>query len=154
MSLIGNRTIMLLETYRYNTTEAASLRTDSPNTNMYRISLTLTSSNTAKTATGSTADINEPNSRLFKIVISTLQYELTLYKENPTMNVLKIVPHIAYRRIVPKNQSEFCLGRRVISIELSYNPYEVIKVLKAKQANVFHNEQYDENIVGKPEKFQ
>lgn len=45
------------------TTVTASFRRDSPNTMMKRVSLTWTSSKTARTATGSTAEIRLPKSR-------------------------------------------------------------------------------------------
>lgn len=49
--------------YNLLTTVTASFRSDSPKTMMNRTSLTWTSSNTARTATGSTAAIKLPNRR-------------------------------------------------------------------------------------------
>lgn len=49
--------------YNLPTTVTASFRSDSPKTMMNRTSLTWTSSNTARTATGSTAAIKLPNKR-------------------------------------------------------------------------------------------
>lgn len=53
------------------TTVTASLTSDSPNTMMKSVSLTWTSSNTASTATGSTAEIKAPNSRKSNISACT-----------------------------------------------------------------------------------
>ena len=54
----------IIQTYFVKTIETASLRTDSPNTNMLRVGSTWRAWNIASVATGSTADINEPNVKL------------------------------------------------------------------------------------------
>jgi len=70
--------------YNLLTTVTASFRSDSPKTMMKRTSLTWTSSNTARTATGSTAAIKLPNRRkssspVFRLPLKTKQ---TKYKQS------------------------------------------------------------------------
>ena len=50
--------------YFVNTIDTASFNTDSPNTNILRVGSTSRAWNIANVATGSTADINEPNVKL------------------------------------------------------------------------------------------
>lgn len=70
------------------TTVTASLSNDSPNTTMYKISLTCISSNTASTATGSTADISAPNRYNSNTGVSlpNKPTEFTNHKDEPKKN--------------------------------------------------------------------
>ncbi len=112
----------------YNTTVTASFNKDSPNTTMYNISLTWISSNTANTATGSTAEIRDENRNISKTGVSTPKtpskphphkeapvgfkwlFKVKFYlsmnnnfinfklRSLPMHAVLKIVPTIAWKR--------------------------------------------------------
>lgn len=66
-------------------TVTASFNNDSPNTTMYSISLTWISSKTAKTATGSTAAINDENRKMSStgICLPNKLIKLHAYKEEP-----------------------------------------------------------------------
>ena len=59
------------------TTVTPSLRRDSPNTRIKRTSSTWISSNTAKTATGSTAEINDENKKMWRTGNSSTDLDFT-----------------------------------------------------------------------------
>ena len=69
----------------YSTTVTASFSNDSPNTTMYKISLTWISSKTANTATGSTAAISDENRNMSRIgmFLPKMFSKLQAYKEEP-----------------------------------------------------------------------
>lgn len=77
-----------------HTTVTASLSKDSPKTTMYKISFTCISSNTANTATGSTADIRAANRNNSKTDVSPSKnpIALTSHKDPP------VIKHIISRR--------------------------------------------------------
>lgn len=70
-------------------TVTASLSSDSPNTTMYNISLTWISSNTAKTATGSTAAISDEKRNMSNSLILSpkIPKRLQAYKEEPAKRI-------------------------------------------------------------------
>ena len=53
-------------TYLVSTMDTASFNTDSPNTNILRVGSTSRAWNMARVATGSTAEISDPNVKLHK----------------------------------------------------------------------------------------
>ena len=87
------------------TIEIPSLRRDSPRTAMWRISLTWTCSKTASTATGSTAEISDANTRECSNDKGVLSWNApahnTPHNETPIQIELSNVPMTAYKSIVP-----------------------------------------------------
>ena len=57
-------TLKILYTYLVITIETASFNTLSPKTNIFNVGLTFNAWKIAKVATGSTAEIREPNAKL------------------------------------------------------------------------------------------
>lgn len=97
------------------TTVTASLRRDSPNTRMCSSSLMWISSNTARTATGSTAEMIEPNSRQDNR--STLPNRAASiwhmpYIIPPTKKAFHRVPTTANIKMVPRFSVKARMGRK------------------------------------------
>lgn len=64
LASVCRRTLPVFPTYLVRTMETASLRMLSPNTSMLRTGSTCSALKIAIVATGSTADIREPNAKL------------------------------------------------------------------------------------------
>lgn len=65
--------------------ETASLSTLSPNTNMLRVGSTFRAWNIASVATGSTADMRDPNVKLEKTII--IFVTLKMFNKAPTSDI-------------------------------------------------------------------
>jgi len=95
-----------------NTIATASFNTLSPNTREYRSGSQFSSGLPMidKVATGSTADISDPNTSASigdEESIFTRSVSPTKYTKNPTIKVEIIVPKTAYNEIVQKLAKKF-----------------------------------------------
>ena len=101
------------------TTVTASLSRDSPNTTIWSISFTWISSNTARTATGSTAEIREANTKqcsnsMFKAEMGSCAMSVISQIQNAPISFVRFSPPVSAVEVI-KMIPSVCVSAPVLA---------------------------------------